>query len=382
MKNKLSLLDILNEVTTPQVAPKTKKLPFDFNFSMLPKGNLDDLVNHIESTLTRNKKMRGSTSLEKIIDYTSKGTNNLKNAIDILLANNIISNKDITKILNKSNPIIVDDIEKMLTGLTNKDDIARAKVKVRDKYVSQFKALPDEVVEEFIESNRIRLLRNTRKAFTSGFTSLKGSKLSLQATANFFKSALGRNYTALTPEERKILQNWLVTGIGNWVEVSEILKKSGAPKYLYAASHMSGQLVQKYLFWVSMYTTFSFLTNFFYDYFVPGQKYSTKAEGFGDRVGAAIVKGFTTVGFAGILPISVILKFIYENSRGGDFYESDVYKWLQIIGKAKDAAYEAMYNEYSKPKKIDVPKKTLNPEVPVKKTTTTPTKGDDTSGLI
>lgn len=353
MKNKLSLLDILNEVT----APRKVNLPFDFNFSMLPKKSLDDLVNDIEPTLTPNKRMRGTTSLEKIIDYSSKSTPNLKNAIQILLDNNIISNKDITKILNKSNPKIVDDIEDMLTGLTNKDDIARAKVLVRNKYDSQFKALPYEVVEEFIESNRIRFLRNTRKAFVSGFISLKGSKLSLQATGNFFQSVFGREYTKLLPDERLILRDWLISGIGNWSEVSEILKKSGAPKYVYAASHMSGQLVQKYLFWVAMYSTFSFFTNFFYDYFVPGQKYSTKTEGFWNRVGEAIKKGFTTVGFAGILPISVIGKFMYENSRGGDFYESDVYKWIQIIGKAKDAAYEALHHQYSKPKKVDVTKK-------------------------
>ena len=372
MGNKLTLLGILNEA---------KVLPFKFNFSKLSKTDLDDLVYDITQTLPRGQKMLGSNSLEIIVSHASKSTNNLKNVIQKLLNNNVISKKEIVKILNESNPEIIDDIEDMLTGLTNSDDIARAKVAIRDKYNSQLKAIPADVAEEFIESNRIRFLRNSRKAFVSGFTSLKGAGLSMQVAGNFFKRIFGRNYTALTSEERKVLGWWLGTGVGNWVEVRSILRKSGAPKYMYAASHLTGQLVQKYLFWVALYSGFSFITNYAYDYFVPGKKYSTKSDAFISRVTDALKKGFNTIGIGGILPVSVIIKFAYENSQGGDFYESDVFKWIQISKVAMDAAAEALYAEskrdtkkvIKKVKKV-IPKKVIPNNITPVDTTTVNTR--------
>lgn len=342
MKNKLSLIDLLNEITTPAAAFSKIKFPF----SKLPKKTLDDLVTDITPRLVRNEVLVGTTALEKLTHY-AKTPAKLKIVMTELLNLNILSKKDVAKLLTKANPDIVDDIERTFRGLSNADDIARAKTKIRLKYSTSFDAIPDsDIVEEFIESNRIRLLRNIRKSLGGGFTSFKGPSVGLKVTWRLIQAMRGKGFQSLKPAERTVFIKWLITGVGNWREVSIILRRGKFTKesFIYATSHIVGQLVQKYFFWGFMFTAMEFVKQFISNGLQPNQKYSTKSEALTDLISSSAIKGFSMVGFEGVMPVSIIIKFFLDNIQGGTFYIEDVDKLLQIAKAKKDQYYNEIIN--------------------------------------
>jgi hypothetical protein len=359
MKNKLSLLGILNEAST---TPKSlKKTPFNFNFSHLRQNVLDDLINDIQPTLGRNTKLKGLNSLEKIIDYTSKNTNNLKKVINLLLVKNIINYDDISKILTDANPTIVDDIENSLAMLTDKNEIARVKTQIRTKFKYELDAVPDDAAEYFIEKNRIKFRRNMMKSFTRGILSFKGSGLFLKKI-NIF------NRTPLSKEENRIVLTWFLTGVGNFPDVWKIVTQKGNPtKYAYALSHMSGQIVQKYFFWNIIYFVSWFLYEFWTNFFSK-QKYSTKDEGFASLLSNAYHVALDHVGLSTILPISIFVKFFWDNSPGGTITRDDMLRFMDIAKNKEKNAETNLENAVNRVKKVDVTKKiTAEPDT----TTTT-----------
>lgn len=273
---------------------------------------------------------------------------------------------------------IQSDLEKLNDRLITKDDILKkyGPMKLQDGTSLSDIFLPK--FSEKLKANlKVRLKPNMnftelKIAFKNGWKSQFPTLAGLQWGARFITG--GKLFSKLDANDRKKAMAWWVAGVGDGPGITKILQDNYSipDKFLLTMANTGGQLVKKWLILSSALTFINALVDAMPDF--------NKTPNESDIVAAAkrIWRNTVLINPLMVSPgYFLVMKLIVPLFAGGlgqkDFMK-EVNKWSVNLDAITD-------NLESKGREIYKKKKKVTPEVPVKKTTTAPSKGDDTSGL-
>ncbi len=227
------------------------------------------------------------------------------------------------------------------------------------------------------------MLKSSVKEIWSGFWSMKAMGLIVRTGwRNSFTRLIGKYKSethGLSSGEKQIIVTYLLTGVGNYAKIAQLLKIRGAKGIIPALFNLGGQFLQRYVILYLFYSVpgvYDYIADAFWR---KGKQYPTDREGFSAR----FVNFIDFVSYAPKALVSPLYQGIYEildHMDGEDVIdEKSKSKFFSYIKREKEKAEGIIAKEVQKIENIKekvkkvIPKKiTPNNTTPVDTNTSAP----------